>query len=321
MKPDRISMRRPGRRNSKGRRPRRTFIAVFLTPALLSFLVFFLYPVARTVLISFYKVKGIADAMSVWEFVGFGNYKYLIDSPLFRQSLVNIFKIWSIGGIITICFALLFAVILSTGVRFKAFWRSLIYLPNTVSAVAMALMWTQYVYSNQDFGLLRSVFRALGLNTLANIQWTGTQYLFTSMLIAYCFGSVGYFMLILLAGIERIPNELYEISRIEGAGIFVQFTKITLPLIRNVFRTCTVLWTVAALNFFVWAQVFSPFGHPNVITPVYYMYNIVFGATTSVVTPHVNVGTGAAVAVCLTILVLVSYAVLNWLVPEKKYEY
>ena len=269
---------------------------------------------------SFFDVKGLTDVFSSWSFAGLDNYRVLFSSQLFQQSLVNIFKIWFIGGLVTIALALFFAVTLSSGVLFRQFWRSLLYLPNTISAVAMAIMWTQYVYSNQDFGLFRRVFSRLGLHSLANIQWTGADYLFTSMLIAYCFGSVGYFVLILMAGIERIPGELFEISRIDGASLFTQFRKITLPLIRSIFRTCAVLWTINALNFFIWAQVFSPFGNPNVITPVYYMYQSVFGATTQIST-NLNVGAGAGVAVVLTLLILLAYGILNFILPDKTYEY
>lgn len=300
---------------------KRKFIMVCIAPALISFLIFFLYPVLRTFLISFYKVKGIADGMSLWEYTGFGNYIYLKDSPLFIQSFINMFKIWFIGGIITIFFAMIFAGILTSGVRFKVFWRSLIYLPNTISAVAMATMWTQYVYNNQDFGLFKSVFRALGIRALADIQWTSPQFIFTSMLIAFCFGSVGYYMLILLAGMEGIPKELYEASKLDGAGLFVQFTKITLPLIRNVFRICIVLWTIAVINFFVWAQMFSPWPDPNTITPVYFMYSVVFGVGTEAIPTDVNVGMGAGVGVILTIVVVVLYGVINLVIRERKLEY
>ena len=218
-------------------------------------------------------------------------------------------------------FAVIFAFILTSGVRFKVFWRSLIYLPNTISAVAMATMWTQYVYNNQDFGLFKRIFRALGIRVLADIQWTAPQFIFTSMLIAFCFGSVGYYMLILLAGMEGIPKELYEASKLDGASLFVQFTKITLPLIRNVFRTCIVLWTIAVINFFVWAQMFSPWPDPNTITPVYFMYSVVFGVGTEAIPTDVNVGMGAGVGVILTIVVVVLYGVINLLIRERKLEY
>jgi ABC-type sugar transport system permease subunit len=299
----------------------KTFIIVFLTPAVLSFLIFFFYPILRTIIMSLYKVKGVADKTSLWKYVGFSNYENLFHSQLFLQSLVNIFKIWFIGGIITLFFAAVFAVILTSGVRFKAFWRSLIYLPNIISAVALATMWTQYIFSNQDFGFFKSVLRTLGIGALADIQWTAPQFIFTSMLIAYCFGSVGYFMLILLAGIERIPTDFYEAARMEGASVFVRFFRITLPLIRDVFRTCIVLWSIAALNFFVWAQMFSAYPDPNTITPVYYLYSVVFGSNMSTDANFINVGAGAAVAVILSVLVFAIYGTVNLVIREKKLEY
>ncbi len=270
---------------------------------------------------SFYTAKGVADSPELWKYTGLDNYIGLFNSLLFRESLGNIFRIWFIGGAVTLFFAMLFAVILSSGIRFKTFWRSLIYLPNVISAVALSMMWTQFVFSNQDFGLLKSVFRTLGLHVLEEIQWTGPEYIFTSMLIAYCFGSVGYFMLILLAGIERIPGEYYEASKLEGAGTFTQFFRITLPLIRDVFRTCIVLWSIAALNFFVWAQMFSPNPDPNTITPVYYLFSVVFGSNMGTDTNFINVGAGAAVGVILTVMVIIVYGAVNLLIPEEKLEY
>jgi len=302
-------------------KPKRTFIIVFLAPAVLSFLLFFFYPLIRTIIMSLYFVKGVADNPALWKFVGFNNFINLFHSQLFRQSLLNIFKIWFLGGIVTIFFAMLFAGILTSGIRHKAFWRSLIYLPNTISAVALATMWIQFVFSNQDFGLFKAFFRFIGIQALADIQWTEPNFIFTSMLIAYCFGSVGYFMLILQAGIERIPVEFYEASRLEGAGIIKQFTRITLPLIRDVFRTCIVLWSIAALNFFVWSQMFSPNPDPNTITPVYYLFSVVFGSSMGTDSNFVNVGAGAAVGVILTVLVIVIYGAVNLVIPERKLEY
>lgn len=302
-------------------KPKKTFIIVFLTPAVLSFLVFFFYPLIRTAVMSLYMVKGVADSPALWKYVGAGNYANLFHSQLFVQSLWNIFRIWLIGGLATIALAVVFAVILSTGVRFKTFWRSLIYLPNTISAVALATMWTQYVFSNQDYGLFKSFFRFLGIGVLADIQWTAPEFIFTSMLIAYCFGSVGYFMLILVAGMDRIPVEFYEASKLEGASRVRQFLRITLPLIRDVFRSCIVLWSIAVLNFFVWSQMFSPIPDPNTITPVYYLFNIVFGSSMGAGMNSVNVGAGAAVGVILTVLVLAVYGLVNAAIPERKIEY
>ena len=198
-------------------------IVCFLTPALFFFVVMYLYPIIRTVIMSFFNVEGVSDPMSEWSFNGLGNYQKLIETQLFRTSMMNMLKIFIIGGIAVMVIALLFAVILTSGVRLKSFWRAVIYVPNIINAVAIATMWIQYVF-NKRFGLLHSFFTALGLEDLASIDYMNGKWKFWSLLIAFCFGSVGYFMLIFISGIERIPTDYYEAATIDGANKFQQFT-------------------------------------------------------------------------------------------------
>ena len=131
----------------------KTMIVVFLTPAVLLFLGIFLYPIIRTVIMSFFKIDGVTDSMDLWKFVGFGNYTKLMNTSLFKTSFFNLFRIWLIGGLVVMSLSLLFAVILTSGIRGKKFFRAIIYMPNIVSAVALATMWLQYVYSPR-YGLL-----------------------------------------------------------------------------------------------------------------------------------------------------------------------
>jgi len=105
------------------------------------FVLVFLYPIIRTILMSFFKIEGITDPMSKWTFSGIDNYVKLANTTLFRISMWNLARIWFIGGIIVMSLALLFAVIITSGIRFKSFFRAMIYLPNIVSAVALATMW------------------------------------------------------------------------------------------------------------------------------------------------------------------------------------
>ena len=200
----------------------RLFIATSLAPAVICFLVIFAYPLAKTVLMSFFKLPGISSPFIEWEFVGLDNYIGMFSGNVFLASLNNIWRIWLVGGFLTLAIALFYAVILASGVKGKKFWRSAIYLPNTVNAVALATMWIQYIFQNK-FGLFKTLFTALGWEALAKINWTSPTYLFWGMLISYVFGSVGYFMLIFLAGIERIPSDLYESARIDGANEFFIF--------------------------------------------------------------------------------------------------
>ena len=194
---------------------------ISLGPAMLCFLVMFAYPLVRTFLMSLYRLPSISSSMSDWEFIGLKNYTELFQSSVFMASLANIGKIWLIGGALTLAIALLLAVILASGVKGKRFWRSAIYLPNTISAVALSTMWLQYVFQNK-FGLFKQLFTVLGLESLAKINWTSPQYLFWGMLFSYVYGSVGYFMLIFLSGIEGIPQDLYAVSYTHLKFLFCQ---------------------------------------------------------------------------------------------------
>lgn len=294
-------------------------IIAFLTPAILSYLVIFVYPTVRTTIMSFFDVKNITDAMSKWQYVGFDNYVFLKDSSLFVQSMKNMISIWAWGGIATFSLALLFAVLLTSGVKGKSAYRAIIYLPNVVSAVAMGTMWMQYVFSSR-YGLFKNIFTFLHLEKAAAIQWTSPDMIFVSLLIAYCFGMVGYYMLIFMAAIERIPFDFYEAATLAGANTLKKFYYITLPLLKDVFRTNIVLWTITTVSFFIWSQVFSPLNpEPGTVTPMVYMYQMVFG-NNMVVTDR-NVGAGAAVGVVLTIIVVLMFLITTKLFKDDKLEY
>lgn len=294
-------------------------IVCFLTPALFFFIVMFLYPIIRTVIMSFFNVEGVSDPISEWTFNGIGNYQKLMETQLFRTSMMNMIKIFIIGGITVMVIALLFAVILTSGVRAKAFWRAVIYVPNIINAVAIATMWIQYVF-NKRFGLLHTLFDALGLEELAKIDYMNGKWKFWSLLIAFCFGSVGYFMLIFISGIERIPADYYEAATIDGANKLKQFGFITLPLIKGVFKTCMTFWTISVIGFFVWSQMWaSPQPSDNAtITPVVYMYNTVFGTTGSTAR---DAGVGAAVGILMAVIVLAVFGIVNLLIKDDDLEF
>lgn len=295
-------------------------LVLFLAPAVLSYILVFIYPVSRTFIMSFFNVVGVTDSISTWTFYGFANYIRVLSSPFVIQSFTNIFNIWLYGGISVMFFALLFAVILTSGIRFKRFFRASIYLPNLISAVAMATMWIQYVF-HARFGLLNEAFTAIGLTDLAAIPWTGPTMLFWSMLIAYSFGMVGYHMLIFMAGIEKIPIDLFEASTIDGANIFTKFTYITLPLLKGVLKTNIVLWSVFTATFFVWSQMFSPLiPAQQTVTPMIYVFQMLFGADLAALDIR-DSGAGAAVAVILTLLIVVVFMTVNAVMKKDDVEY
>lgn len=296
----------------------KTMIICFTLPATIVFLVMFLYPVIRTAMMSFFTMASVSDSMSTWEFVGFANYAELLKTSIFMTAMKNMLMIWLIGGIGVIFFALLFAVILTNGVRVKSFWRAIIYLPNIISAVAFANMWIYYIFQKR-FGMIHNIFAALGLDKLARTDYMNGDMKFWSLLIAFSFGSVGYFMLIFLSGIERLPQDYYEAATIDGANKLQQFFRITLPLLKGVFKTVLTFWTVSVVGFFVWSQMWSPVNSESqTITPVVYMYNIVFGNTGM---SERMPGKGAAVGILMALVVLLIFFLVNRLFREDDLEF
>lgn len=297
----------------------KTMIVCFLAPAVILFLLVFLYPICRTVLMSFFKIEGVTDSMSKWAFTGIENYTTLFNTTLFRTSMWNLFRIWLIGGMIVQVLALLFAAIITSGIRFKKLFRAIIYMPNIVSAVALATMWLQAVYSPQ-FGLLKSFFKMIGWDAMAKVQWLDSGHKFWALLFAYCFGMVGYHMLIWSSGIERISTDYYEAATIDGASKIDQFFHITLPLLKGVFKTNVTMWSVSSVGFFVWSQLFSTVTADNqTITPMVYMYGQMFGAGNAVT--ERNAGSAAAIGVVLCICVVLIFTVINRVIRDDDLEF
>ena len=294
-----------------------SMIVLFLAPAVLLFLIVFLYPVIRTFIMSFFSVEGVTDPVSAWSFNGISNYTKAFTDPMFRAAMGNLGKLWLVGGVAVMVLSLLYAVILTSGIRGKKFFRSILYLPNLVSAVAMGTMWLYFAFSKESFGLLNSIVNFFGGS---NVMWTAPELKFWSMLIAYCFGMVGYHMLIFMSGIDRIGVDFYEAATIEGANVLQKFTRITLPLLRGAIRTNLVMWTVSSVGFFIWGQVFDPVNLSyQTALPLNYMYELVFGASNASQAVR-DSGIGAAIGVMMAVIVVTVFSLTNFIVKNDDIE-
>lgn len=301
------------------KKSRTTMIVTFLAPALIMFAVVFVYPIIRTLVMSIFSVSHVTAPVSTWEFVGLKNYIKLINTGLFKTSLWNLFRIWAYGGIAVMLLALLFAAIINSGIRYKGFFKAVIYMPNVISAVALATMWQRYVFDNR-YGLLSTFFEKIGWDALAQVQWLSPDMKFYSLLFAYCFGMVGYHMLIFSSGIEKIPIELYEASRIDGASKPKQFFRITLPLIKSVAKTNIIMWSITSAGFFIWSQLFSTVtADQQTITPMVYLYLQTFG-TGNTITER-DAGLGAAIGVILAVFVIIAFITTNAVIKSDDLEY
>lgn len=290
-------------------------IFLFTLPAVLCLLIMFVYPVSRTVLMSFFRVESLTASTDTWRFYGLQNFVKIFQSTGFRQSMTNMLWIWLVGGVITLALSMLMAVILTSGIRGAKFFKAAIYMPNIISAVALATMWIQYIFS-YDYGLINEIIQLFGGD---KVKWLSSDLKFWSMLAAFIFGSVGYYMLIYISGIEGIPKDLYEAATLDGASKVGQFTHITMPLMKGIIRTSITFWSINTTTFFLWSKMFSSVTtEGSTIAPVVYLYDIVFGGTGIV---ERDAGAGAAVGVVLTLIIIAIYTIMNKVLKDTDLEY
>lgn len=290
-------------------------IFLFTLPAVLCLLIMFVYPVSRTVIMSFFRVESLTASTDTWSFYGLQNFVKIFQSTGFRQSMTNMLRIWLVGGVVTLALSMLMAVILTSGIRGAKFFKAAIYMPNIISAVALATMWIQYIFS-YDYGLINEIIQLFGGD---KVKWLSSDLKFWSMLAAFIFGSVGYYMLIYISGIEGIPKDLYEAATLDGASKAGQFTHITMPLMKGIIRTSITFWSINTTTFFLWSKMFSSVTtEGSTIAPVVYLYDIVFGGTGIV---ERDAGAGAAVGVVLTLIIIAIYAIMNKVLKDTDLEY
>lgn len=293
----------------------KTMIALFIAPTIISLLLMYLYPVTRTVIMSFFHVESVTVSTSEWSFNGLANYIKIFNNASFISSMKNMLKIWLVGGVISLSLSMVMAVVLTSGIRGAKFFKATIYMPNIISAVALATMWVQYIF-NFDYGLLNQISQLLGGE---KIRWLGSDMIFWAMMAAFIFGSVGYYMLIFISGIEGIPKDIYEAATIDGANVFTKLTQITLPLLKGVIRTTITFWSINATTFFLWTKMFSPINtEDTTIVPVVYLYDTVFGGKGVV---ERDAGAGAAVGVVLTLIIIAVYSISNLVLKDSDLEY
>ncbi len=263
---------------------------LYVLPAFLVYGLFLLYPLIRAGQFSLYDWPGFGPS----EFVGLGNYVDLLGDRRFRGAVGHALTLIVFYSILPLVVGLVLAAILRRGrVRGLGFFRVVIFMPQVIALVVVAVAWHQ-IYS--PTGLLNDVLRALGLGELAR-GWLGDPNLALPAVGMIGFWlSTGLVMLLLLAGMGRIPNDLYEAARLDGAGPVREFFAISLPSVKAEITTALVLTIIAALKTFDLVYVTTSGGPGTATTvPSYEVYNRAFNLK--------EVGSASAVAIVLTVLV------------------
>lgn len=274
----------------------RTTPYLYLLPALLVYGTFLLYPVARTAQFSLFNWAGFGPST----FVGLDNYLSLLDDRRFIAAISHALYLILFYAILPLVVGLILAAILRRGqVRGMGFFRVLIFMPQVIALVVVAVAWRQIYTPN---GTLNSLLGLIGIES--DTGWLGEPNLaLTAVGIIGFWLSTGLVMLLLLAGMNRIPNDLYEASRLDGAGPVREFFAITLPAVRAEITTALVLTIIAALKTFDLVYMTTAGGPGTATTvPAYEVYNRAFQLK--------QVGSASAVAIVLTLMVfLINVAV------------
>lgn len=216
---------------------------LFLIPAVVLFVTFFIYPVSYVVITSFTKWDGVG----VKEFIGLKNYRFLFTDDVFLKSIKNNI-IWALaGGFIQVPLAVLVAMLLSKKPRGWKIFRTIFYFPNIISGLALAMMWLA-IY-NSEYGALNALLRIIGLGNLQK-NWLGDMHSALPAMVIYWLFYIGYFMVIILADISSISESYYEAAEIDGASTLKQDLYITLPLIKGSVCTCLTLALIYGLRQF-----------------------------------------------------------------------
>ena len=267
----------------------------FITPAMTLIGVFFAIPVASALLLSFtdFDIYSIGDFKST-RFVGLKNYSDLMAMPLFWQALRNTLYFVMVGGPLSAAASLAAALLVHSKLtRLRPFFRSAFFAPWVTTLVAVALVW-RYIYHPQ-YGLLNA---GLGLVGLGPVDWLGDpNWAMPSIILLSVWKNFGYNMLVFLAGLSSIPEELYEAAALDGAGAWKRLRHITLPMLGPTFVFVGVVTMIASFQIFSEPYVMTQGGPlKSTTTLVLLMYEQGFRWW--------RLGLAAAIAVVLFLLTL-----------------
>ena len=267
---------------------------LFLTPALLVLGVFFILPVFAALGLSLtdYDLYALADIRNL-RFVGLHNYWALLHRPLFWSALGNTFYFVAVGVPLSIGASLVAALLLNSPLaRLRPFFRTVLFAPVVTTVVAVAIIW-RYLF-NTKYGLVNDGLAEIGIHP---IDWLGDPHWAMPTIIAFAvWKNFGYNMIIIMAGLQAIPLDLYEAARIDGASAPRQFWHITLPLLRPTMLLVVILTVAGYFQLFAEPYVMTEGGPlQSTVSVLYLMYEDGF--------KWWNLGTASAVAFMLFLII------------------
>lgn len=284
-----------------------------ILPALLLYLLLLVTPALQAFYFSFFKASGFSEQM---QWVGLANYRNLWNDSVFWHSLQNMVTILFFGGLGIFGLAFLFTIFLSTGIRGKNFYRAFIFMPNVIAIIAVTTFWS-FVFMPR-YGLLTNSLKFFGLDAWSGISWTAPSNVFWSMLVGLVWITSGFYTLLVLAGADKVPREIFESARLEGASLLQIFRHVTVPMIWDVIVTSLVLWAIQTIKMMEFPYAF---GGPNIsqelYTPAIYLYIMGFGQRE----PVYQLGYATTIGVAILMFTVITVLLLRTLLRRESVEY
>ena len=283
-------MTRPSWRNAEARAA-----LLFLAPGLSIVGIFFLIPVASAFLLAFtdFDIYALADYRNV-RIVGLANFAGLLRNPVFWTALRNTLFFVLVGGPLTVIVSLGAALLLDAKTaRWKGFFRTVYFAPFVTTLVAVATVF-RFLY-HPRFGLLNQFLRVLHVPT---VDWLGDpRWAMPAIVILAVWKNFGYNMIVFIAGLQNVPESLYEAARLDGAGAWRRFRHITVPMLAPTFLFVGVITMIGYFQLFAEPYVMTRGGPLNAtLSMALFMYQQGFRWW--------NMGYSAAIAFCLFLLIL-----------------
>jgi raffinose/stachyose/melibiose transport system permease protein len=281
------------------------FITLFLLPFLIITSVFLYYPFFKGIMKSFYKTNGFFSS----KYVGFDNYIKLFNDEVVRIATWNSLEIMLYVIIFQVGIALVLAVMVDSIKRGQGFFRTTFFFPVVISGAAIGLLF-QLLY-NYNFGMLNSILGRFGFEP---ILWLTEQTSLIAVTIPIIWNYVGFYFIILLTAILKVPEDFYEAARLEGISGFKKTIYITIPLIWGDIKVCMILAITGAFRVFELVYIISrggPFNSSEVLGT--YMYTQAF--------TNQQFGYGSTIAVYIVILGVTLALVTNRLLKKEEVTY
>ena len=289
----------------RGRQGRNLWFAAFVAPFFLGLLIFVYVPIVWSAYLSFFEAR---NTVTPTRFVGWANYSYLLHDRLFLNSLVVFVAFAAFIVPLTYVCSLGLALLLDKITIGRAFFRSVFFIPTAVSYVIAAIIWRFGFFNGARFGLINSFLRQFGIDP---VNWLGggNNLYWIALVTARLWLQVDFYMILFIAGLNKIPVETYEAAALDGASGWRLLRWVTLPQLKATSVAVIMLLLINAFQAFdefynMLGSIgsYPPYGRP----PLVHLFLVALGGGQQ------DLGVGGAGTVILTSIIVVFGIVQNW---------